>query len=171
MVKNTIEKYDFQMLWPFEELTELDCCFYNIPIKEYISTTEVIVEGKGPMIMFGGYSYLSLHKHPHIETATKKSLEQFGSGGHGARLLAGTTSIHRQLERKISTFKGTEDAITYSTGYIANLSCISALVGRNDTILSDRLNHASILDGCQLSRAKMQRFRHNDVEHLEQLLK
>ena len=171
MVQNTIEKYDFQMLWPFEKVNETGCYFYNIPIEDYLSTTEVRVKGKGKMIMFGGYSYLSLHKHPKIEEATKRAVEKYGSGGHGVRLLAGTTQIHKQLENQISIFKGTEDAITYSSGYITNISTISALVGRNDTIISDRLNHASIIDGCMLSRATHRKFRHNDMKHLEKLLK
>ena len=171
MISNSLKSVDFPLFWPVQELKEVDCHFYNIPIEKYISTTEVQVKDKGQMTMFGGYSYLSLHKHPHIEIAGKKALEKYGSGGHGVRLLAGTTDIHRQLELKISDFKSTEDAITYSSGYIANLSSIAALVGKNDTIISDQLNHASIIDGCFLSRAKLRRFRHNDMGHLEELLR
>lgn len=159
------------MLWPYEDVVNTNCYFYNIPIEKYLSSTTVEVRGKGEMIMFGGYSYLSLHKHNDIEVSVKKALEEFGSGGHGVRLLAGTTAVHRELEEKISFFKGTEDAITYSSGYIANLSSISAIVNRNDTILSDKLNHASIIDGSILSRATLRKFKHNDINHLEDLLK
>jgi len=122
MKVNTIQQDDFQMLWPVQELEKADCYFYNIPIEKYFSTTEVQIKDKGQMTMFGGYSYLSLHKHPHIEAAGKRALEQYGSGGHGVRLLAGTTAIHRQLELKISAFKNAEDAITFSSGYMISLS-------------------------------------------------
>lgn len=158
-------------LWPMAKMKNENCYFYNIPIEKYISSTKVEVKDKGEMLMFGSYSYLSLHKHKKIEISARKALENFGSGGHGVRLLAGTTSVHKELEKKISQFKETEDALTYSSGYVANLSSISSLVGRNDTILSDRLNHASIIDGCLLSRATTRRFRHNDTNHLEELLK
>ena len=160
-----------KMLWPVEKIKEANCYFYNIPIEKYVSSTVVKVKGKGEMIMFGGYSYLSLHKNKKIELNALRALKKFGSGGHGVRLLAGTTSIHRELEERISRFKGTEDAVTYSSGYVANISSISSLVGRHDTIISDRLNHASIVDGCLLSRATFRKFRHNDMKHLETLLK
>ena len=165
------EMVKLKMLWPVEKIKEKDCYFYNIPIEKYLSTTTVKVKEKGEMIMFGGYSYLSLHKNKKIEKKTKQALEKFGTGGHGARLLAGTTKIHRELEKKISVFKETEDAITYSSGYVANISSISSLVGRNDTIIADRKSHASITDGGVLSRATVRRFRHNDMKHLERMLK
>ena len=167
---NTIQ-WDYETLWPTEKVKEAGCYFYDIPIEKYISTTEVEVARYGRMTLFGGYSYLSLHMDSRISDAVKKSLDITGTGGHGARLLAGTSNIHKELERKISRFKQTEDAITFSTGYIANISTIPALVGRQDTIIADRLNHASIIDGCILSRAAFKRFRHNDMEHLEELLK
>jgi len=160
-----------KMLWPVEKIKKANCYFYNIPIEQYLTSTVVKVKDKGEMIMFGGYSYLSLHKNKKIERKAKRALEKYGSGGHGVRLLAGTTSIHRELEEKISAFKQTEDAITYSSGYVANISSISALVGRHDTIISDRLNHASIVDGCMLSRANFRKFKHNDMSHLQRMLK
>ncbi|MEM1134811.1 MAG: aminotransferase class I/II-fold pyridoxal phosphate-dependent enzyme [Bacteroidota bacterium] len=159
------------MLWPLKEASDAGCYFYNVPIERHISTTEVEVREKGRMLMFGGYSYLSLHNHPYIKEAIKKAVDICGSGVQGARLLAGTADMHKILEKKISAFKGTDDTITYSSGYIANVSSISSLVGRNDTIFSDKLNHASIIDGCMLSKARLRKFRHNDMEHLEKLLK
>lgn len=163
-------KQPYQSLWDVEKAKSGGYYFYDIPIEHYISETEVHVTGFGKMIMFGGYSYLSLHKHPQIQAAAKAALEQYGTGGPGVRLLAGTTPLHKALEKSISQFKKTEDAVTYSSGYIANISVISALVGRNDVIFSDQLNHASLNDACTLSRAHLFRFRHNDLEHLEKLL-
>lgn len=162
---------DLETIWPVKEIKEEGCYFYNLPIEKHISTTEVEVRGKGKMIMFGGYSYLSLHNHPKINAAVKNAIDKHGSGVHGVRLLAGTTDIHKKLEGKISALKRTEDAITYSSGYMANFSTIAALMTRHDTIFSDKLNHASIVDGCMLSNATQRRFRHNDMSHLEELLK
>ena len=122
------------------------------------------------MTLFGGYSYLSLHKHPYIEQKVTEATKMYGSGGHGARTLSGSTNLHETLERKIATFKSAEDAVTFSSGYICNISTIAALVGRGDTILTDHLNHGSIVDGCMLSGAKVRIFRHNDMTHLEEML-
>lgn len=155
---------------PISEIRARDLYFYNLPINKYISTTECEVEELGKMILFSGYSYLSLHNHPYIAKRTTEIIQVFGTGGHGARTLTGTTSLHLELEKKIAHFKSAEDAITFSSGYICNLSVISALASRGDTILTDYLNHGSIVDGCTLSGAKVRLFRHNDMEHLEELL-
>ena len=89
---------------------------------------------------------------------------------HGVRVLAGTTRLHVDLERKIADFKGAEEAMVLSSGYVTNLGVIAALLGRNDVVISDKLNHASIVDGCLLSRAKFVRFDHNDMAALEKAL-
>ncbi len=156
--------------WPVDRAKQTGHYFYDAPIAEYLSDTEVMVRGKGRMLMFGGYSYLSLHRHPKIQQRAVEALQHFGIGGYGVRLLAGTTTMHKDLENTISTFIGTEDAILYSSGFMANISAISALVGREDTIYSDRLNHASIHQGCLLSRARLLRFKHGDMDHLQKLL-
>jgi glycine C-acetyltransferase len=119
------------------------------------------------MIMLGGYSYLGLIKHPKIDQAAIQAVERYGTGTYGVRLLAGTLDLHMELERKIAEFKGTASAVTFSSGYVTNLATISALLRKGDVVICDKLNHASIVDGCLLSQAKFVRFRHNDMEHLE----
>jgi glycine C-acetyltransferase len=129
----------------------------------------VIVNGR-EMGMYASYSYLGLVGHPRINAAAKAAIDRFGTGTHGVRTLAGTLTLHRELEDKIAEFKGTEAAITYSSGYVTNLTVVSTLVSRGDYVISDKLNHASIVDGCLMSGAKFVRFRHNDMESLEQRL-
>ena len=120
--------------------------------------------------MYASYSYLGLVGHPRINKAAREAVDRFGTGTHGVRTLAGSLTIHRELEETIAEFKKAESAVTFSSGYATNLSVISALVGRNDYVISDKLNHASIVDGCMMSGAKFLRFRHNDMEALEQRL-
>jgi glycine C-acetyltransferase len=119
------------------------------------------------MAMFASYSYLGLIGHPRITAAARDALAKFGTGTHGVRILAGSLPIHVELEEKIAAFKGTEAAVTFSSGYVTNLTCVSTLVGRHDYVFSDKLNHASIVDGCLLSGARFVRFRHNDMPDLQ----
>jgi len=98
-------------------------------------------------------------------------VDKFGTGTNGVRTLAGTLTIHTELEETIADFKHAEAAVTYTSGYATNLSVISTLMGRGDYVLSDKLNHASIVDGCLMSGAEFRRFRHNDMQHLETMLK
>jgi 8-amino-7-oxononanoate synthase len=123
------------------------------------------------MLMLGGYSYLGLNAHPAINEAARLAIDTYGTGTHGVRLLSGTLQLHRQLEAKVAAFKNTEAAAAFSSGYFANVSTIASLVGKNDTVICDKLDHASIIDGCLLSGAKFLRFRHNDMGHLEACLK
>jgi glycine C-acetyltransferase len=123
------------------------------------------------MGMFASYSYLGLLGHPRINAAARKAVDDFGTGTHGVRTLAGTLTLHRELEETIAEFKEAEEAVTFSSGYATNLSVISTLVGRHDYVFSDKLNHASIVDGCLLSGAKFVRFRHNEIDDLEARLK
>ncbi|OPZ65170.1 MAG: putative pyridoxal phosphate-dependent acyltransferase [Firmicutes bacterium ADurb.Bin506] len=122
------------------------------------------------MVMFSSYSYLGLLKDEKVQRKAREALDRFGTGTHGVRVLAGTTAAHVECERKIASFLGMEDAIAYSSGYAANLSTISTLLGRNDVVIADRLSHASIIDGCLLSTATFQRFKHNDIDDLRRLL-
>ena len=115
---------------------------------------------------FCTYSYLGLLRHPHIQEAARQAIERYGTGTHGVRLLGGNLELHEELEAKIATFFKREEAITFSSGFITNLAVISSLVGRGDHVLLDRRNHASIVDGCRLSGAKVTRFRHNDMSDL-----
>jgi glycine C-acetyltransferase len=144
--------------------------FYNQPISELRGGARVLVNGRD-MGMYASYSYLGLVGHPRINEAAKKAVDRFGTGTHGVRTLAGSLTLHQELEETIAEFKATETAITYSSGYVTNLSVVSTLVGRGDYVISDKLNHASIVDGCLMSGAKFLRFHHNDMESLEQRLK
>jgi 8-amino-7-oxononanoate synthase len=147
-----------------------DLYFYNQPIDEILPGMRVRVRGR-EMGMYASYSYLGLINHPRINEAAKKAVDKFGTGTNGVRSLAGTLTIHTELEETIANFKHTEAAITYSSGYATNLTVVSTLMGRGDYVFSDKLNHASIVDGCLMSGAEFRRFRHNDMEHLEGLLK
>lgn len=144
--------------------------FYNQPVSELKGGSRVLINGR-EMGMYASYSYLGLVGHPKINDAAKKAVDKFGTGTHGVRSLAGTLALHKDLEATIANFKETEDAITYTSGYATNLTVISTLVARGDHVISDKLNHASIVDGCLMSGAKFVRFRHNDMEALEERLK
>lgn len=143
--------------------------FYNQEVTELLGGSRVMVNGR-EMSMYASYSYLGLVNHPRINAAAKEAVDRYGTGTHGVRTLAGTLPIHNELEETIANFKGTEAAITYTSGYATNLTVISTLLGRGDYVISDKLNHASIVDGCMMSGAKFLRFRHNDMEALEQRL-
>ncbi|MFA9389551.1 MAG: aminotransferase class I/II-fold pyridoxal phosphate-dependent enzyme [Prolixibacteraceae bacterium] len=131
--------------------------------------TEVIINGK-KTLMFGSNSYLGLTGHPKIKEASIKAIEKYGSGCVGSRFLNGTLDIHVELEQKLAEFVGKEDALVFSTGYQTNLGVISAIVGRNDYLILDELDHASIIDGSRLSFSKQLKFAHNNMHSLEHLL-
>ncbi len=150
-------------------LKENDLYYYNQPVTELRGGARVIVNGR-EMGMYASYSYLGLIGHPRINAAAKAAIDKYGTGTHGVRTLAGTLKIHQELEETIADFKKAEAAITYSSGYATNLSVISTLAGRGDWVISDKLNHASIVDGCLMSGAEFRRFRHNDMEDLERRL-
>ncbi len=143
--------------------------FYNQPISELRGGARVLVNGR-EMGMYASYSYLGLVGHPRINAAAKEAIDRYGTATHGVRTLAGSLTLHRELEEKIAEFKEAEAAITFSSGYVTNLTVVSTLVGRGDYVICDKLNHASIVDGCIMSGAKFLRFRHNDMEALEQRL-
>lgn len=149
-----------------QAMRDHDFYFYNQPIQELRGGARVLVNGRD-MSMYASYSYLGLIGHPRINEAAKRAVDKFGTGTHGVRTLAGSLTLHRELEETIADFKQTEDAITYTSGYATNLTAISTLMGRGDYVLSDKLNHASIVDGCMMSGAEFRRFRHNDMDDLE----
>ncbi|HKJ40426.1 MAG TPA: aminotransferase class I/II-fold pyridoxal phosphate-dependent enzyme [Anaerolineales bacterium] len=151
-------------------LKEQDLYFYNQAIDEILPGMKVRVNGR-EMGMYASYSYLGLVNHPRINEAAKKAVDKYGTGTNGVRTLAGTLAIHNELEETIANFKHSEAAITYTSGYATNLTVVSTMMGRGDYVFSDKLNHASIVDGCLMSGAEFRRFRHNDMEHLEGLLK
>ncbi len=127
-------------------------------------------EGK-PLVDFSSNDYLGLADHPALIEGAKKAMEKWGAGARASRLMSGDLEIHHRLESAIAALKGKEAGLLFGSGYLANTGIIPALCGRNDVIYSDRLNHASIVDGVLLSRARFYRFRHNDLNHLEDLLK
>ena len=147
-----------------------DLYFYNQPVQEILPGMKVLVNGR-VMGMYASYSYLGLVGHPRINEAAQKAVAKYGTGTHGVRTLAGTLSIHTELEETIAHFKHAEAAVTYTSGYATNLTVVSTLMGRGDYVLSDKLNHASIVDGCLMSGSEFRRFKHNDMAHLETMLK
>ena len=116
---------------------------------------------------FCSNNYLGLANHPRIVAAAKQATDEFGVGPAAVRSIAGTMDLHIQLEERMAHFKGVDAAISFQSGFNANLAAIPALIGKNDVIFSDELNHASIIDGCRLSRSKIVRFNHCDPAHLE----
>jgi glycine C-acetyltransferase len=146
-----------------------DMYFYNQPIEELRGGARVLVHGR-EMGMYASYGYLGLLGHPRINEAARKAIDKFGTGTNGVRTLAGSLTIHEELEETIAHFKHAEAAVTFTSGYVTNLTVISTLMGRGDYVLSDKLNHASIVDGCLMSGAEFRRFKHNDMEDLEHRL-
>jgi len=130
----------------------------------------IIVDGKN-VLNFCSNNYLGLANHPKLVEAAKESTKIYGVGPAAVRSIAGTTDLHVQLEQRLAKFKGAEDVITFQSGFTANLGTISALIGKEDVIFSDRLNHASIIDGCRLSGAKIVAYEHNDPGALEDAIK
>ncbi len=114
--------------------------------------------------------YLGLANHLLLKEAAKKALDTYGTGSAASRLISGTTQLHKELEKRIARFKKTEAALVFNSGYSANLGIITALVDREDIIFSDKLNHASIVDGCLLSGAEFKRYPHKDINALEKML-
>ena len=131
---------------------------------------EVIMNGQR-MIMVGSNNYLGLTSHPKVTEAAIGAVRKYGSGCAGSRFLNGTLDIHVKLEEKLARFIRKEAALVFSTGFQVNLGVISALVGKDDVIIIDKMNHASIIDGCRLSYGEVKKFRHNDMADLERILK
>jgi 8-amino-7-oxononanoate synthase len=129
----------------------------------------VDMEGR-ETIMLGSNNYLGLTTDPRVKQAARDALEAYGTGVTGSRLLNGTTPLHLELERELAEWMGTEDAIVFTTGYQSNLGAISAILEPGDTVICDSGDHASILDGCKLSGARLRPFRHNRMDKLESML-
>jgi 8-amino-7-oxononanoate synthase len=123
------------------------------------------------MLLLCSNDYLGLANHPALCQAALQAMERYGFGAGASRLVSGTSALHEALENKLALFKGTEAALVFNSGYAANTGIIPALAGAGDVILSDSLNHASIIDGCRLSNAQVKVYHHKDTEHVEALLK
>jgi len=152
------QKVERMGLYPFFRVIESD------------QDTTVTINGK-KVLMFGSNSYMGLTNHPKIKEASIKAIEKYGSGCAGSRFLNGTLDIHIELERKLAEYVNKDAALVFSTGYQVNIGVIPTVTGRNDYILIDELDHASIIEATRLSFAKVLKFRHNDMHSLERLLK
>ncbi|MEW6674668.1 MAG: pyridoxal phosphate-dependent aminotransferase family protein [Nitrospirota bacterium] len=131
---------------------------------------EIIRNGK-KMIMVGSNNYLGLTNHPKVKEAAIEAIKKYGTGCAGSRFLNGTLDIHVKLEEKLARFMRKEAALIFSTGFQVNLGVISALIGKNDVVIIDKMDHASIIDGCRLSFGEVKKFRHNDMADLERILR
>ena len=138
-------------------------------VMESAQDPEVIVGGK-KMIMLGSNNYLGLTNHPMVKEAAIEAVRKYGSGCAGSRFLNGTLNIHVQLEEKLAKFFRKDAALTFSTGYMTNLGIISSLAGKDDVVVIDKLDHASIIDACRLSFSEIKKFKHNDMNSLEFVL-
>jgi 8-amino-7-oxononanoate synthase len=130
----------------------------------------VVKMGDKELIMIGSNNYLGLTTHPKVRQATIDAVAKYGTSCTGSRFLNGTLALHHELDRRLAEFIGKEAALCFSTGYQTNLGTISALVGKGDVAITDKEDHASIVDGCKFSRGSMKRFRHNDMDHLKHVL-
>ena len=157
--------------WITQELNQLkEAGLYNrIRTISSPQGARLIVDGK-KVLNFCSNNYLGLANHPRLVAAAEQALEGYGAGPAAVRSIAGTMDLHLELERRLAEFKGVEAAITFQSGFCANLATIPALVGKEDVVYSDELNHASIIDGCRLSGATILRFNHADAKHLDNVI-
>jgi len=139
--------------------------FNNIRTIDSAMDGRIVIDGK-EVLNFCANNYLGLANHPRLKEAAKRAIDTYGIGPGAVRTIAGTMGLHDELEKRLAKFKGVEAVITLQSGFTANLATIPAIVGRGDVIFSDKLNHASIIDGCRLSRAKIVAYEHNDIDDL-----
>src|SRR3954470_13708204 len=143
---------------------------FSLRVLQDEQAPECTVDGKH-VINLASNNYLGLTTHPKLREAAIAAIEQYGVGSGAVRTVSGTMSIHMQLEEKIARFKNTEACVVFQSGFTANAGTVSSILGKEDFIISDELNHASIIDGARLSRAKIKVFRHKDTAHAEELLR
>ncbi|RFT15037.1 MAG: Aminotransferase class II, serine palmitoyltransferase like [Candidatus Saccharicenans subterraneus] len=141
---------------------------YFTPISE-ARGNRVKVRGR-EMILIGSNNYLGLIDHPKVMQAAKEAIDRYGVATCGSRFLTGTIDLHEILEERLARFMNKEAAVTFSTGYQTNLGIISSLAGKDDVVITDRMDHASIIDACRLSKAEVKKFKHNDLRDLERVL-
>ncbi len=153
--------------WISEEIAQLKAqgLFTHIRTLDSPQGAWLVVDGRR-VLNFSSNNYLGLANHPQVVAAAKQAMDRYGVGPAAVRTIAGTMTLHVELEQRLAAFKGVEAAITFQSGFSANLATIPALVGRGDVIFSDRLNHASIIDGCRLSRAQIVAYEHCDPDDL-----
>jgi 8-amino-7-oxononanoate synthase len=150
-----------------EEVARLEAAGLGRRVRalESASEPEVLLDGRR-VLCLASNNYLGLAAHPEVVEAAAEAARRYGAGSGSARLVTGGLRIHDDLEARLAAFKGTEAALLFSSGYLANLGTVAALVGPGDAVFSDELNHASIIDGCRLSRADVHVYRHGDAGHL-----
>jgi 8-amino-7-oxononanoate synthase len=164
---------ELRSFYPFQRHLE------NLKEKNLYRNLRTLESAQGPWVTLEGRqvlnlcsnNYLGLSSHPRVKEAAAESIREWGCGSGASRLICGNLSLHELLESRLAAFKGAEAALLYNSGYIANGGTISALVGREDFIFSDELNHASIIDGCRLSQGRVIVFPHNDLKALEEKLR
>jgi len=161
----------FEKCLKFTKLKELMSCglYPYFRVIESAQDPEVTMSGRR-MIMVGSNNYLGLTNHPKVKEAAIEAIKKYGSGCAGSRLLNGTLDIHVALEEKLARFMRKEAALVFSTGFQVNLGVISALIGKDDVVIIDKMDHASIIDGCRLSYGEVRKFRHNDMPDLKRAL-
>jgi 8-amino-7-oxononanoate synthase len=155
--------YEFKKM--ADHLRSLNQFFYLRQVDP--AASPMVMRNGKKMIMLGSNNYLDLTDHPKVIEATKKAIDKYGTGSCGSRILTGTTELHLKMEKKLAEFKSSEDSITFSAGFMALMATIAAIADTGDVILSDELNHASIIEGCRMSRAKTIVYKHNDMADLE----
>jgi glycine C-acetyltransferase len=143
--------------------------YRSLRLVDSIQSARITMDGRDLLLLCSN-NYLGLAEHPALKEAAVRAVHAYGSGSGASRLVSGNMTLHEELERRLAAFKECEGAILFNCGYSANVGILSAVAGRGDTIYSDRLNHASIVDGALLSRAKLLRYPHNDLHTLEKLL-
>ncbi|MGE5323757.1 MAG: glycine C-acetyltransferase [Actinomycetota bacterium] len=161
-----------QLSYLTDQMNELKAkgTHFNLRVLEDEQAPECTIDGKH-VINIASNNYLGLTTHPKLREAAMAALKKYGVGSGAVRTVAGTMTIHMELEKKIARFKNVEACVVFQSGFTANAGTVSAILGKDDFIISDELNHASIIDGARLSRAKIKVFRHKDVAHAEELLK
>ncbi len=152
-----------------DRVKQTGCYPYFIPLSSE-PDRRVIIDGK-ELIMLGSNNYLGLTTHPKVKEAAIEAIRKYGTGCTGTRFLNGTLDLHVQLEHELAEFYGAESCLVFSTGYQTNLGIMSSLVQKHDVTILDKLDHASIIDGCKMSYGTVKRFRHNDPESFERVLR
>jgi glycine C-acetyltransferase len=161
-----------RLSWIQDELDALKAQGLFTTIRTLSSPQGAWLEVDGRRVLnFCSNNYLGLANHPRLREAAQRAIETYGVGPGAVRTIAGTMDLHLELERRLATFKEVDAAISFQSGFNANLAVIPALVGKEDVIFSDELNHASIIDGCRLSRARIVRYRHNDADDLRRVVR
>src|SRR5438309_10189955 len=161
-----------QLAYLTQQLDELKKkgTYFKLRVLDDEQAPECTFDGKR-VINLASNNYLGLTTHPKLREAAIEAARKYGVGSGAVRTIAGTMQIHMELEEKIARFKNTEACVVFQSGFAANAGTVSAILGKEDFIISDELNHASIIDGARLSKAKIKVFRHKDTAHAEELLK